>query len=62
MKERMKYYGIIEISSGSKLYLMLGPAFSNPLSEEILLEYSKENSIPRTKKKSLKERLSILPS
>ena len=56
------YYGIIEISSGSKLYLMLGPAFSNPLSEEILLEYSKENSIPRTKKKALKERLSILPS
>ena len=48
------YYGIIEISSGSKLYLMLGPAFSNPLSEEILLEYSKENSIPRTKKKALK--------
>ena len=33
------YYGIIEISSGSKLYLMLGPAFSNPLSEEILLLY-----------------------
>ena len=56
------YYGIIEISSGSKLYLMLGPAFSNPLSEEVLLEYSKENSIPRTKKKALKERLSILPS
>lgn len=56
------YYGILQLSTDSEIYLLIGPAFSNALTEDILLEYLRENTIPRTQKELLREQLSVLPS
>lgn len=56
------YYGILELNSEMEIYLLIGPAFSNSLTEEILLEYLRENTIPRAQKEILREQLSVLPS
>ncbi len=56
------YYSIVKIKKENNLFLFIGPVFTNAISEEMILNYLKENILSNEAKEDIKNQLSAFPS
>ena len=56
------YYGIIRLVDETDSYLFIGPAFTTQITDEMLNEYMRENTILHKRKEEVRSALSIIPN
>lgn len=55
------YYGVIRLASEKDACIFIGPAFTTPVTNEVLNEYMRENAILHSKKDEVFSALSVIP-